>query len=453
MWAVFKEWYRRVEDIPDIGLPVATNDGGRFLFRRATTDVVKKHRDCQFADDSALVATSHAGAQQALAVFVEVATTFGLRVNLAKTKVMPIGFGIGDGDCLPLSVAGDMVESVDAFKYLGSIISTDGRSATDIDSRIAGASRAFGALRRPIFSDCHLPIHTKRLVYEACVMSLLLYGVECWVPLRRDVNALSTFHLRCVRMILGITQKEMWTDRMTNEDILKIWCPNGRDDIPTRLLHRRMEWLGHLCRMEQHRTPRQLMFGSLLPTRPACGPRKRWRDVARNDVRHLDLDGGDWFGVTQDRSVWRGAYKASAAPRPAKRPRTECETCGRTFSRSGMSRHKCIPERQKPVSQQRGSRMCKVCGRWFRSPGGLAVHKCQGATEICTTTAAAPAPIVLQRSAGALPLQTSASAAQRMPLVQSCCKAHCNACGRCCRSLRGFQIHSCEKHRRATANR
>ena len=39
-----------------------------------------------------------------------------------------------------------------------------------------------------------------------------------------------------------------------------------------------------------------------------------------------------------------------------------------------MKRHKCIAERQKPVSQQRGAVQCGTCHKWFSSNGGLAVH-------------------------------------------------------------------------------
>ena len=117
MWAVFQLWYRAIENVPDIGLPVATNTGGKLLFRRKATDVIKKHNDCQFADDSALIARSHTGAQQVLTIFMDIAAVFGLKVNLAKTKVMPAGYGITPADRLPLLVAGNTVESVEEFRY------------------------------------------------------------------------------------------------------------------------------------------------------------------------------------------------------------------------------------------------------------------------------------------------------------------------------------------------
>ena len=94
MWAVLQQWHRAVADIPGIGIPVATNPGGSLLFSRKSTDKSKVHRECRFADDSALLATTHDGAQLALDQFIHVAYFFGLTVNLDKTKVMAAGYGL-----------------------------------------------------------------------------------------------------------------------------------------------------------------------------------------------------------------------------------------------------------------------------------------------------------------------------------------------------------------------
>ena len=114
--------------------------------------------------------------------------------------------------------------------------------------------------------------------------------------------------------------------------------------------------------------------------------------------------------------------------------------CGRLFSRSGLPRHKCLDERRKPVSEQRGSRQCSSCERWFRSAGGLAVHKCPNSRMLPATSSRAPC-----RAAVSTIAAQATPPPQRVRLALSCCKAHCGACGRCCRSTRGFQIHSCRR--------
>ncbi|XP_065192607.1 uncharacterized protein LOC135823688 [Sycon ciliatum] len=231
---------------------------------------------------------------RALDQFIHVAYSFGLTVNLDKTKVMAAGYGLAEADRLPLDVAGEVVECVDSFRYLGSLLHTNGRSTPDISSRIAGASRAFGALRQPVFADGNLSLATKQLVYGACVLSLLLYCAECWVPLKPDLDALCSFHLRCIRSVMGISQRNVWDERLTRVDVLERWNPRQPRDIPSLLTSRRIEWLGHVVRMHEERAPRQLLFGTLHPVHPMCGPRKRWRDATRKDLAALGIDECQW---------------------------------------------------------------------------------------------------------------------------------------------------------------
>ena len=48
-----------------------------------------------------------------------------------------------------------------------------------MEEGIAHASKAFGALCKPVFHDGDLSLKTKRLVYCAAVLGTLLYGVLC----------------------------------------------------------------------------------------------------------------------------------------------------------------------------------------------------------------------------------------------------------------------------------
>jgi len=80
----------------------------------------------------------------------------------------------------------------------------------DVDRRVTQASKAFGALRKAVFLDKNLRLTTKRKLYNACVLSVLLHGMECWVPLRKHVRKLNTFYHRCIRTILGISNRQQW---------------------------------------------------------------------------------------------------------------------------------------------------------------------------------------------------------------------------------------------------
>ena len=106
-------------------------------------------------------------------------------------------------DMAPINLGAEEVESVSLFPYLGSTIQSSGRAEVDVGRRLAQASKAFGALHKAVFGNKDLTLKIKHTIYQACVLPVLLYGSECWIPLRRDLRRLNTFHHRCVRTVLA----------------------------------------------------------------------------------------------------------------------------------------------------------------------------------------------------------------------------------------------------------
>ena len=119
---------------------------------------------------------------------------------------------------------------------------------------------------------------------------------------------------------------------------------------------------------------KQLCFGWLEKSRPPEGPRLRWKDRVADDIKRLRIP-SDWYALAQDRPAWRAAYSV-AWPSPPPRPVVLCSVCDRSFGPSGFKHHKCTDQRELPVHLQRGAKQCLACYRWFRSAGGLSVHKC-----------------------------------------------------------------------------
>ena len=210
------------------------------------------------------------------------ASSLGLTVSFHKTKFMVVGAAISVDDQQPLAVCGGLIEWVDLFPYLGSVI-VDGRSIdVEVDRRIANASKAFGALRQSVFDDCHLSIKTKRCVHQACVLSTLLYGSECWTPLHCHLRRLDSLHQRCVKAVLRVTNKQQWEQHITLVMVRQHW--GDMEIIVTKLRRRRLEWLGHVARMAEYRLPQICLFGWLAQVRPFHGPKRRWRDLVKSDL-------------------------------------------------------------------------------------------------------------------------------------------------------------------------
>lgn len=67
-----------------------------------------------------------------------------------------------------------------------------------------------------------------------------------------------------------------------------------------------MRWAGHLVRMEDFRLPKQLFYGELTRgKRPQHKPRKRYKDVVKDDLRVLDIGVDEWEVLTESRAAWR----------------------------------------------------------------------------------------------------------------------------------------------------
>jgi hypothetical protein len=61
----------------------------------------------------------------------------------------------------------------------------------------------------------------------------------------------------------------------------------GTKNIVKDIKIRRLEWAGHIIRVEEERIPKRFLNGNFHTTRPAGRPRTRWADVVQRDALQL----------------------------------------------------------------------------------------------------------------------------------------------------------------------
>ena len=112
-------------------------------------------------------------------------------------------------------------------------------------------------LAERVWYNAMLTLNTKMKVYQACVLSTLLYGSEAWTLYSRQEQRLIAFHMHCLRRLLGIT----WQNCITNADVL---AQAGIPSMFAILSQGRLHWLGEVCRMDNGRIRKTSCTVSLL---------------------------------------------------------------------------------------------------------------------------------------------------------------------------------------------
>ena len=278
------------------------SDGSLFhLARLKAKTLVRKVlvRELLFADDAALVSHTEEGLQCMLSKFADACKEFGLTISIRKTQVM----GLNTSSPPTLHLEGQPLEAVNDFVYLGSNISSSASLGTEIKRRIAKAASTMSRLSKRVWDNKKVTRATKMKVYQACVISTLLYGSESWATKAHQEDQLESFHMRSLRRILGIK----WQDKVPNTQVLE---DSGMLSIHLQLCKRRLRWLGHVRRMEDGRIPKDLLYAELREGRREVGcPQLRFKDVVKRDLKRTGISCATWECEAEDRDNWKSLVK------------------------------------------------------------------------------------------------------------------------------------------------
>jgi hypothetical protein len=165
----------------------------------------------KYADDLVLLAKEERVLQKMVDKLIEIGRCYGMELNVEKTKVMRISrqpFGV------KIMIDQKQLDNVESFKYLGSILTNDGRCTCEIKCRIAMAKAALNKKRALLTSTLDLELR-KKLV-KCYTWSIALYGAETWTLRAVDQKHLESFEMWCWRRMEGIS----WTDHVRNEEVL-----------------------------------------------------------------------------------------------------------------------------------------------------------------------------------------------------------------------------------------
>ncbi|XP_065867476.1 uncharacterized protein [Euphorbia lathyris] len=248
-----------------------------------------------FADDIVLVDETKEGVERKLELWRQTLESRGFKLSRSKTEYLECKFsGRRSRETGTITLDGRVVQASDCFRYLGSIIQTDGEVDGDVAHRIkAGWSKWKSATG--FLCDPGMPNRLKGKFYRTAIRPALLYGTECWAVKHCHIHKMSVAEMRMLRWMCGHTRK----DRVRNEIIrTKV----GVTSIENKMRENRLRWFGHVRRRALDAPVRRTEeWQRDVVVRGRGRPKQTWRRVIESDMSLLGIE----ENMVVDRTDWR----------------------------------------------------------------------------------------------------------------------------------------------------
>ena len=254
----------------------------------------RRFSNLRFADDTLLIANSAEELLEFLQRLEEESRNYGLRINVAKTKVMIVDRNT-ENQRRPRKIGN--FEVVDNFIYLGSVLHNSGSCEFEIKRRIEIARSAMIKMTK-IWKDRNITKKTNIHLVNALIFPIFSYASETWVIRASERKRIDAFEMWVWRRMLRVP----WTARRTNVSILNEIKPSQR--LSSSTYARILKFFGHISRHDN-------MEKLVVQGRPE-GKRKRGRSPTRwTDAISKLMKTNVSVAARQanDRRTWRDTVK------------------------------------------------------------------------------------------------------------------------------------------------
>lgn len=263
----------------------------------------KSYQILAYADDIDIIGRAKSDVEQQFLAIDEKAKSVGLQVNGEKTKYMLSSLRASSQERVgpKVNIGNYDFEVVSNFIYLGTEVTSDNNITSEVKRRIMLANRCLYGLSKLMRSKL-LSRKTKVRLYHQLIMPVLLYGSESWALKDSDEELLAVFERRILRIIYGpVCEEGEWRIRYNNE----LYQLYQHPSVVRKLRTRRLQWAGHVQRMEENVPARKCFSTNPNGYRKKGRPRTRWSDIISRDARAIGVP--NWRTTAKNREVWKAA--------------------------------------------------------------------------------------------------------------------------------------------------
>jgi len=328
-----------------------------------------------YADDTALLASSYADICKMVNILEEVTKEWGLTISIPKTNIMV--WEAPEGEVRPpLIIRGEVVEEVQEFKYLGSMFTSVGGDARDVEVRINKAWGCFHKLKKKVWRQRAFGLATKMKIYKMTVIPTLLYGSESWTLTETEEDKLESVQMRMLRSIMRISLR----DHKTNIEIRE---QAGVASIGYLIRWGRLNWFEKVMNMSDGRWPRQVLCGYLVEgnDRQRGRPPLRWTDKVKGDMKLAGIDLEKLPRLVLNPGNWAEALKPLAKEKPVALKMESLEIpcgglCGfKAKNGMGLKTHRSSCSIYNTSMGRTIPTVTCICGRQCKGEKGLKTHQ------------------------------------------------------------------------------
>lgn len=244
-----------------------------------------------FADDQVLIAGDEEDISFMTRKLFEEYKKWGLKINFEKSEYLSCGEDAGN-----LNIEGHQIKVCKEFKYLGSILTQDGKCDREIQHRATKGRTAISKLNAILWSP-KIGWKVKLMMYKSIIEPITTYGSESWELTQKNKEKLKAIEMDHLRRSLRISRRE----HVSNEEIRE--RAQSQYNIVDRIQERQLLWLGHVLRMGEDRWPKKVMLYQPAGRKRRGRPRTSWYAGVQEAMRARNIEEEE--EAWRDRDLWR----------------------------------------------------------------------------------------------------------------------------------------------------
>ena len=202
-----------------------------------------------FADDIVLLSSTPQGLQSQIDNLRAASESLGLKVNMAKTKVMVFRKGGFLGKYEKWTFGNQRLETVNKYKYLGYTLTIRLSETIACEDFIIKAKRKVFDILKTMWSLGSLNTDIFFQLFDAQVKPMLLYAAEVWGW--KSVDSVETAHMFACKRILSVS------DRSPNH---MVYGETGRHPILIEAKIAAVRYWLKVMKMSENRLPKQALL-------------------------------------------------------------------------------------------------------------------------------------------------------------------------------------------------